>query len=112
MAVGIVFLLLIAYAVVVAMPSWRWLLAYVAVVGILLTVWLVSFMNVPWRTGLEVIGLLYFVPIAVSTVAGALVRAVTLAMASRGRSGVVAINVAGVAIPLAFLVAVIVWANR
>jgi len=111
MAAVIVFLLLVAYAVVVIMPSWRWLLAYVAVVGVLLIVGLAHIMTAPWTTGLEVIGVMYLLAIAVSTVAGALVRSVTLVMAGRGRTSVLAINVAGVAIPLACLVAAIVWAN-
>jgi hypothetical protein len=68
MQVGIVFLLLAPYAVAVVMPSWRWLLVYAVVVGGLLTAWFAGIATAPMRTGMEVAGLLYIVPIAASTV--------------------------------------------
>jgi hypothetical protein len=111
MQVGIVFLFLAPYAVAVVMPSWRWLLVYAVVVGGLLTAWFAGMATAPMRTGMEVIGLLYIVPIAASTAAGTLIRTATLIMAARGRSGVVAVSALGLTIPMGILGAIIVWAN-
>lgn len=110
MQVGIVFLFLAPYAVAVVMPSWRCLLVYAVVVGGLLTAWFARIAIAPTHTGMEVIGLLYILPIAVSTAAGTLIRTATLIMAARGRSGVVAVAL-GLIIPMGILGAIIVWAN-
>lgn len=111
MQVVTVFLFLAPYAVAVVMPSWRWLLVYAVVVGGLLTAWFDRIATAPTHTGLEVIGLLYIVPIAVSTAAGTLIRTATLIMAARGRSGAVAVSVLGLIIPMGILGAIAVWAN-
>ena len=111
MALQVVLLLLVPYALPQLMPSWRWLLAYAVAVAVLLTIWFsiwyYAVMTTPTRTGLEVIGLVFPVSIAISTAAGTIVRMVTLIV--RARFVVVAVNILGaILLPAAILV----WANR
>ena len=74
------------YALAVATPSWRWLLAYVVVVGGWLAYAFINIITAQPRYGEEAIGLVVILPIAVSSGAGVLVRIVRLVMAARGRS--------------------------
>src|SRR5882757_9115822 len=87
MALQVVLLLLVPYALPLLMPSWRWLLAYAVAVAVLLTIWFAiwyhAVMTTPTRTGLEGIGLVFaFIP-AIATAAGTMVRAVTLMVKAR-----------------------------
>jgi len=111
MALQIVLLLLVPYAVPLLMPSRRWLLAYAVAVGVLLTVWFGiwyhTVMTTPTRTGLEAIGLALVLSAAISTAAGTIVRMVTLIV--RSRFVVVAISIFGA---ILLPVAILVWANR
>jgi hypothetical protein len=110
MALQIVLLLLIPYALPLLMPSWRYLLAYAVVVAVLLTIWFAMWyhavMTTTTRTGLEGIGLAFaFIP-AISTAAGTTVRALTLFV--RARFVVVAISILGaILLPATILI----WAN-
>src|SRR5215831_17944404 len=106
MAGDVVFL--VPYVLAVAMPSWRWLLAYVVAAALLLGVWFHGVMTTPYRTGLEVIGLAFVECAAISTASGTLVRAVTLLMKAHGRSGAVTVSILGTTIPFAIL-GVLVW---
>ena len=111
MALQVVLLLLVPYALPLLMPSWRWLLAYAVAVAVLLTIlftiWYHAVMATPTRTGLELIGLVFPVSAAISTAAGTIVRMVTLIV--RARFVVVAISILGA---ILLTVAVLVWANR
>jgi hypothetical protein len=111
MALQVVLLLLVPYALPLLMPSWRWLLAYAVAVAVLLTIcfaiWYHTVMTAPTRTGLEGIGFAFVLPAAIATVAGTMVRMVTLIV--RARFVVVAISILGaILLPAAILV----WANR
>jgi hypothetical protein len=111
MALQIVLLLLVPYAVPLLMPSWRWLLAYAVAVAVLLTIWFTiwyhAVMATPTRTGLEGISLAFAVTAAIATAAGTVVRVVTLIV--RARFAVVAINILGAMLLTA---AILIWANR
>jgi hypothetical protein len=111
MALQVVLLLLVPYALPLLMPSWRWLLAYAVAVALLLTVWFTiwyyAVMATPTRTGLEGIGWAFALSAAISTAAGTIVRMVTLIV--RVRSVVVAISILGA---ILLTVVVLVWANR
>ncbi|UFZ07035.1 hypothetical protein LQG66_12340 [Bradyrhizobium ontarionense] len=111
MALQILLLLLVPYAMPLLMPSWRWLLAYTMAVALLVTLyftaWYYALMATPTRTGLEGIGLALVLSAAISTAIGAIVRVVTLV--AKERSVVIGISILG-AILLPF--AVLVWANR
>ena len=111
MALQVLLLLLVPYALPLLMPSWRWLLAYAVAVAVLFTVWFTiwfhAVMTAPTRTGLEGIGLAFAASAVISTAAGAMVRTVTLFV--RARSVVVAISVLGA---ILLTVTVLVWANR
>jgi len=111
MALQVLLLLLIPYAMPLLMPSWRWLLVYAIVVALLVTVyfttWYHALMATPTRTGLEGIGLAFVLSAAISTATGAIVRVVTLVV--KKHSVVIGISVLG-ALLLPF--AVLVWANR
>jgi len=111
MALQVLLLLLVPYALPLLMPSWRWLLAYavavVLVVTLWFTIWFHAFMATPTRTGLEGIGLAFAASAAISTAAGTMVRTVTLFI--KARSVVVAISILGAVL---LTVAVLVWANR
>jgi hypothetical protein len=111
MALQVVLLLLVPYALPLLMPSWRWLLAYAVAVALPLTIWFAiwyhAVMTTPTRTGLEGIGLAFVLPSAIATAAGTMVRMVTLIV--RARFAVVAISILGaILLPAAILV----WANR
>jgi hypothetical protein len=111
MALQIVLLLLVPYALPLLMPSWRWLLGYAVAVAVLLTIWFAiwyhTVMTTPTRTGLEAIGLAFVLPSAISTAAGSMVRMVTLTVKTRFVT--VAISILGaILLPAAILV----WANR
>jgi hypothetical protein len=110
MALEVVLLLLVPYALPLLMPSWRWLLAYAFAVAILLGIWFAiwyqAVMTTPTRTGLEVIGLVFVLPLAISTAAGTIVRSVTLVM---GERFVIAISILGAILPTA---ATLVWVYR
>ncbi|MEH2557315.1 hypothetical protein V1286_004844 [Bradyrhizobium algeriense] len=110
MALQVVLLLLVPYALPLLMPSWRWLLAYAVAVAVLLSIWSAMWyhavMTTTTRTGLEGIGLAFaFIPV-ISTAAGTMVRTVTLMV--RARSVVFAISILGAILLPA---AIIVWAN-
>jgi hypothetical protein len=110
MALQVVLLLLVPYALPLLMPSWRWLLAYAVAVAVLLTIWFAiwyhAVMTTPMRTGLESIGFAFALPSAIATAAGTMVRMVTLIV--RARFIVVAISILGaILLPAAILV----WAN-
>jgi hypothetical protein len=111
MALQVVLLLLVPYALPLLMPSWRWLLAYAVAVAVLLTIWFTiwyhAVMTTPTRTGLEGIGLAFALSAAISTAAGTIVRMVTLIV--RTRFVVVAISILGA---ILLTVAILVWANR
>jgi len=111
MALQVVLLLLVPYALPLLMPSWRWLLAYAIAVAFLLiilfTIWYYSLMANPTHTGLEGIGLAFAASAGISTAAGTMVRTVTLFV--RARSVVVAISALGA---ILWTVIVLVWANR
>lgn len=111
MALQVVLLLLVPYAVPLLMPSWRWLLAYAVAVAVLFTLyftlWFHAVMTTPTRTGLEGIGLAFVASATISTAAGTIVRTVTLLV--KARSVVVTISILGAII---LTVAVLVWANR
>lgn len=111
MALQVVLLLLVPYAVPLLMPSWRWLLAYAVAVAVLFilyfTLWLHAVMTTPTRTGLEGIGLAFVASAAISTAVGTMVRTVTLFV--KARSVVVTISILGA---IMLTVAVLVWANR
>lgn len=111
MALQVVLLLLVPYALPLLMPSWRWLLAYAVAVAVLVTVWVAiwyyAVMTTPTRTGLEAIGLVFPVFAAIPTAAGTIVRMVTLIV--RAHFVVVAINILGAILLVA---AVLIWANR
>ena len=96
MALEVVLLLLVPYALPLAMPSWRWLLAYAFAVAILhgiwFAIWYQSVMTTPTRTGLEGIGLVFVALTAIPTAAGTVVRMVTLMVEERL---VAAINILG-----------------
>jgi hypothetical protein len=111
MALQIVLLLLVPYALPLLMPSWRWLLTYAVAVAVLLTIWFAiwyhAVMTTPTRTGLEGIGFAFALPAAIATAAGTMVRVVTLIV--RARFVVAAISILGaILLPAAILV----WANR
>ena len=99
------------YALAVATPSWRWLLAYVVVVGGWLAYGLISISTTQPRYGEEAIGLVILLPIAVSSAAGVLVRIVSLLMAARGwsKATVSRANLLGFAIPLSVFGSAIAW---
>jgi hypothetical protein len=113
-----IFLWLFApYALAVATPSWRWLLAYVVGVGGWLAYGFININTVQPRYGEEAIGLIVILPIAVSSVAGVLVRIVSLVMAARGRSKVTVsrTNLLGFGFPLAVFgssMAWLAWSNH
>lgn len=111
MALQIVLLLLIPYALPLLMPSWRWLLAYAVAVALLLTIWFAlwyhAVMTTPMRTGLEGIGLALVLPPAISTAAGSVVRMVTLTVKARFVAATISI-LGAILLPAAILV----WANR
>jgi hypothetical protein len=111
MALQVVLLLLVPYALPLLMPSWRWLLAYAVAVAVLVTIWFTiwyhAVMTTPTRTGLEGIGLAFVLSAAISTAAGTIVRMVTLIV--RARFVVVAISIFGA---ILLTVAILVWANR
>lgn len=99
------------YALAVATPSWRWLLAYVVVVGGWLGYGFISISTAQPRYGEEAIGLVVLLPIAVSSGAGVLVRIVSLLMAARGWSTplVSRTNLLGFAIPLSVFGSTMAW---
>ena len=101
MALQVVLLLLVPYALPLLMPSWRWLLT------VWFTIWYYAVMATPTRTGLEGIGLAFALSAAISTAAGTIVRMVTLIV--RARFVVVAISILGA---ILLTVVVLVWANR
>jgi hypothetical protein len=107
MALQIV-LFLVPYALALLMPSWRWLLAYAAMVALLVTaVWYLTVTAPPTRTGLEGISLAIALSVAVSAAAGTIVRMVTLTL--RARFVVVAVSLFGA---ILLTVTVLAWANR
>ena len=87
MALQVLLLLLVPYALPLLMPSWRWLLAYAVAVAVLFTVWFTiwfhAVMTAPTRTGLEGIGLVFVALTAIPTAAGTVVRMVTLMVEER-----------------------------
>ena len=109
MAVQIVFLLLVPDVLPLVMPTWRWLFAYAVAAAVLLTFWFYGVMTQQTRTGLEAIGAVLVLCAATSTVAGTMVRTITLIV--RTRSAVVAISVLGAILPFA-TIGVFVWANK
>jgi hypothetical protein len=110
MALQIVLLLLVPYALPLLMPSWRWLLAYAVAVALLLTIWFAiwyhAVMTAPTRTGLEGIGLAFVLPSAISTAAGTMVRIVTLMVKARFVAATISI-LGAISLPAAILA----WAN-
>lgn len=111
MALQVVLLLLVPYALPLLMPSWRWLMAYAIAVALLVTLycttWYYAFMATPTRTGLEGIGVAFVLSVAISTAVGTIVRVVTLIV--KARSAVIAISILGA---ILLPVSVLVWANR
>lgn len=111
MALQVVLLLLVPYALPLLIPSWRGLLAYALAVALLIAVWAAlwyyTVAMAPTRTGLEGIGLAFGLVAAISTAVGTIVRMVTLIV--RARFFVATINIVSAALLVA---AVLVWANR
>ena len=111
MALQVVLLLLVPYALPLLIPSWRWLLTYAVAVAVLLavcfTIWYYAVITTPTRTGLEGSAWAFAQSAAISTAAGTIVRMVTLIV--RVRSVVVAISILGA---ILLTVVVLVWANR
>lgn len=99
------------YALAVATPSWRWLLAYVVVIGGWLAYAFINIVTVQRRYGEEAIGLVVILPIAVSSAAGVLVRVVSLGMAARGwsKTTVSRTNLLGFGFPLAVFGSSMAW---
>ena len=111
MALQVVLLLLVPYALPLLVPSWRWLLAYAIAVALLVTLCVTAsycaFIATPTRTGLEGISLAILLVAAISTAVGIIVRVVTLIV--KERSVAIGISILGA---ILLPVAVLVWANR
>ena len=111
MALQVVLLLLVPYALPLLIPSWRWLLTYAVAVAVLLavcfTIWYYAVITTPTRTGLEGIGWAFVLSAAISTATGTIVRMITLMV--RARFVAVSISILGA---ILLTVSVLVWANR